>query len=65
MYRININFIVLGDGKVVSFLFFGFDNDSSYMEVKVNVYRWGIHVNGEIERIASFYGGCMASGLDN
>ena len=45
--------------------FFWIDNDSSYMEVKVNVYRRGIHVNGEIERIASFCGCCMATGVDN
>ena len=64
MYRININFIVLGDEKVLSLLFW-IDDDSSYMEVKVNVYRRGIHVNGEIERIASFCGCCMATGVDN
>ena len=44
--------------------FFWIDNDSSYMEVKVNVYRRGIHVSGGIERIASFCG-CMATGVDN
>ena len=45
--------------------FFWIDNDSSYMEVKVNVYRRGIHVNGGIERIVSFCGCCMATGVDN